>query len=90
MYRCSVELSVRYDEKSQSEREHASLIDEHTRLILRQTGSITGVPSSRLEKVKNYLSIHRRLAKAKNKLSIYSYRRHGCARWNVTFHFTRC
>ena len=25
---------------SQSEREHASLIDEHTRLILRQTGSI--------------------------------------------------
>ena len=40
MYRCSVELSVRYDELSQSEREHASLIDEHTRLILRQTGSI--------------------------------------------------
>ena len=37
MYRCSVELSVRYDE---SEREHASLIDEYTRLILRQTGSI--------------------------------------------------
>ena len=41
MYRCSVELSVRYDELSQSEREHASLIDESdTRLILRQTGSI--------------------------------------------------
>ena len=44
MYRCSVELSVRYDvrydELSQSEREHASLIDEYTRLILRQTGSI--------------------------------------------------
>ena len=41
MYCCSVELSVRYnDELSQSEREHASLIDEHTRLILRQTGSI--------------------------------------------------
>ena len=40
MYRCSVELSVRYDELSQSEREHPSLIDEHTRLILRQTGSI--------------------------------------------------
>ena len=40
MYRCSVELSVRYDELSQSEREQASLIDEHTRLILRQTGSI--------------------------------------------------
>ena len=33
MYRCSVELSVRYDESSQSEREHASLIDEYTRLI---------------------------------------------------------
>ena len=30
MYRCSVELSVRYDELSQSEREHASLIDEST------------------------------------------------------------
>ena len=41
MYRCSVELSVRYnDELSQSEREQASLIDEYTRLILRQTGSI--------------------------------------------------
>ena len=40
MYRCSVELSVRYDELRQSEREHASLIDEYTRLILRQTGSI--------------------------------------------------
>ena len=40
MYRSSVELSVRYDELSQSEREHASLIDEYTRLILRQTGSI--------------------------------------------------
>ena len=40
MYCCSVEHSVRYDELSQSEREHASLIDEHTRLILRQTGSI--------------------------------------------------
>ena len=26
----------------------------------------TGVPSSRLEKAKNYLSIYRRLAKAKN------------------------
>ena len=39
MYRCSVEPSVRYDELSQSEREHASLIDEYTRLILRQTGS---------------------------------------------------
>ena len=38
MYRCSVELSVRYDELSQSEREHASLIDEYTRLG--QTGSI--------------------------------------------------
>ena len=33
MYRCSVELSVRYDELSQSECEHASLIDEYTRLI---------------------------------------------------------
>ena len=42
MYRSSVELSVRYDELSQSEREHASLIDEYTRLILRQTGSICG------------------------------------------------
>ena len=31
MYRCSVELSVRYDELSQSEREHASLIDGYTR-----------------------------------------------------------
>ena len=40
MYRCSVELSVRYDELSQSEREHVGWIDEHTRLILRQTGSI--------------------------------------------------
>ena len=30
MYRCSVELSVRYDELSQSKREHASLIDEYT------------------------------------------------------------
>ena len=40
MYRCSVELSVRYDELSQSESEHASLIDEYTRSILRQTGSI--------------------------------------------------
>ena len=40
MYRCSVELSAQYDELSQSEREHASLIDEYTRLILRQTGSI--------------------------------------------------
>ena len=40
MYRCSVELSVRYDELSQSEHEHASLIDEYTRLILRQTGLI--------------------------------------------------
>ena len=40
MYRFSVELSVRYDELIQSEREHASFIDEYTRLILRQTGSI--------------------------------------------------
>ena len=40
MYRCLVELSARYDELSQSEREHASLIDEHTCLIVRQTGSI--------------------------------------------------
>ena len=40
MYRSSVELSVRYDELSQSEREHASLIEEYTRLILRQKGSI--------------------------------------------------
>ena len=40
MYRCSVELSVRYDELGQSEREHASLIDEYTRLIPRQTVSI--------------------------------------------------
>ena len=31
MYRCSVELSVRYGELSQSKREHASLIDEYTR-----------------------------------------------------------
>ena len=23
-------------------------------------------------------------------LSIYSYKRHGCASWNVTFHLTRC
>ena len=30
MYRCSVELSVdQYDGQSQSESEHASLIDEH-------------------------------------------------------------
>ena len=34
MYRCSVKLSVRYDGQSQSESEHASLIDEHARLIL--------------------------------------------------------
>ena len=40
MYRCLVELSVRYDELSQSEHEQASLIDDYTRLILRQTGSI--------------------------------------------------
>ena len=40
MYRCLVELSVRYDELSQSKHEHASLIDEYTHLILRQTGSI--------------------------------------------------
>jgi len=40
MNRCRVVLSVQYDEQSQSEREHASLIDEHTRLILRQTGAI--------------------------------------------------
>lgn len=38
MYRGSVELSVRYDGQSQSG--HASLIDKHARLILRQTGSI--------------------------------------------------
>ena len=30
MYRCSVELSVRYDEQSQSQSEHAGLIHEHT------------------------------------------------------------
>ena len=29
MYRYSVELSVQYDGQSQSESEHASLIDEH-------------------------------------------------------------
>ena len=29
MYRCSVELSVQYDGQSQTESEHASLIDEH-------------------------------------------------------------
>ena len=29
MYRCSVELSVQYDGQSQSQSEHASLIDEH-------------------------------------------------------------
>ena len=40
MYRCSVELSVRYDGQSESESEHASLIDEHARLILWQTGPI--------------------------------------------------
>ena len=40
MYRCSVELSVRYDGQSQSESEHSSLIDEHAPLILWQTGSI--------------------------------------------------
>ena len=40
MYRCSVELSVQYDEQGQSESEYASLIDEHTRLILWQTGPI--------------------------------------------------
>ena len=38
--RCSVELSVRYDGQSQSESEHASLMDEHARLIVWQTGSI--------------------------------------------------
>ena len=32
MYRCSIELSVRCDGRSQSEREHASSIDEHARL----------------------------------------------------------
>ena len=37
----------------------------------------TGIPSSRIEK-------------AKNELSIYSCKRHGCASWNVTFHLTRC
>ena len=40
MHRCSVELSARYDGQSQSESEHASLIDEHARLILWQTGPI--------------------------------------------------
>ena len=40
MYRCLVELSVRYDGQSQSESEHVSLIDEHDCLILWQTGSI--------------------------------------------------
>ena len=39
--------------------------------------STTGIPSSRIEK-------------AKNELSIYSCKRHGCASWNVTFHLTRC
>ena len=34
MYRRSVELSVQYDGQSQSESGHASLIDEHARLIL--------------------------------------------------------
>ena len=34
MYRCSIELSVRCDGQSQSEREHASSIDEHARLRL--------------------------------------------------------
>ena len=29
MYRCSVEFSVQYDGQSQTESEHASLIDEH-------------------------------------------------------------
>ena len=32
MYRWSVKLSVRYDGQSQSESEHASLINEHARL----------------------------------------------------------
>ena len=40
MYRCSVELSVRYDGQSQSQSEHTSLIAEHARLILWQVGSI--------------------------------------------------
>ena len=40
MYCCSVELSVRYNGQSQSESEHASLIDEHTCLILWETGPI--------------------------------------------------
>ena len=40
--RCPVELSVRYDGQSQSQSEHANLIDEHARLILWQTGLITG------------------------------------------------
>ena len=34
MYRCLLELSVRYDGQSQRESEHASLIDEHAHLIL--------------------------------------------------------
>ena len=34
MYRCSIELSARCDGQSQSEREHASSIDEHARLRL--------------------------------------------------------
>ena len=42
MYRCSVELSVRYDELSQSEREHASLIDEYTRLQGPRSGFSSG------------------------------------------------
>ena len=40
MYLCSVERSVRCDGQSQSESEHGSLIDEHARLIMWQTGSI--------------------------------------------------
>ena len=40
MYCCSAELSVRYDGQSQSQIDHASLIDEHARLILWQTGPI--------------------------------------------------
>ena len=40
MHHCSVKLSVRYDGQSQSESEQASLIAEHARLILWQTGPI--------------------------------------------------
>ena len=40
MYHCSVELSIRYDGQSRNESEHASLIADHARLILWQTGPI--------------------------------------------------